>query len=114
MRRKVSSSSSHCSSHSSVKKTYQTECCYQATECGISVCALCICCPLTILWCCVKFPCKVAWQIGKRLMDSNCCRSDSMRVISASTSFSDTGSDDYSRTKVGRRIQVPERQKAYH
>ncbi|KAL5723474.1 hypothetical protein ACHQM5_006872 [Ranunculus cassubicifolius] len=94
MRRKSSHSAHlppcYCSSCSS---GHQNKCGNQATECAVSVCVLCISLPLTILWCVVKFPCKVCWKMGKHLVTSSSCNSRNNRVLSASSSFSDTDSE---------------------
>nr|DAD35434.1 TPA_asm: hypothetical protein HUJ06_006074 [Nelumbo nucifera] len=64
-----------------------TKCCSRGIECVARACILCTCCPLCIVWCCVKLPCKVGWYAARRLTGT-CCRSD-LKIVAASSSFSD-------------------------
>ncbi|CAN1151649.1 hypothetical protein LINPERPRIM_LOCUS28475 [Linum perenne] len=69
--------------------------CGKAAEYGCSCCLCCVCCPLSVVWCCVKLPCKVgirAAQAAKRQLTSgsSCCWScGKKKPYYYSSSFSD-------------------------
>ncbi|KAJ4962118.1 hypothetical protein NE237_022028 [Protea cynaroides] len=87
--------SSSSSSYRSVSQSSaaDTRCCDRAVESAVSAGVLCVCCPLAVVWCCVKLPCKIGWRSARRAIDyANCCGSE-RKVISASSSFSDIDFD---------------------
>ncbi|PKA64664.1 hypothetical protein AXF42_Ash007411 [Apostasia shenzhenica] len=45
-------------------------CLYAAADCAAGACALCLCCPLALLWCCVQFPFRAAGQAARRIRAS--------------------------------------------
>ncbi|WOK93008.1 hypothetical protein Cni_G01700 [Canna indica] len=66
-------------------------------ECAAAACVLCACCPLMLLWRCVKTPFSVAWRAAR----GACCRCGDRRgAIAAYSSFSDIELDD-----AGRRLK---------
>lgn len=67
------------------------KCCGKIVEFAFGACMLCICCPLSLLWCCVKLPCMVGWRVAKRLTRSACCGCD--KIFATYSSFSDIDSD---------------------
>ncbi|KAF8093929.1 hypothetical protein N665_0374s0021 [Sinapis alba] len=70
------------------------------SEVAFNVCCLCVCCPLCILWCCIKLPCVIGWRAilkaGRHFSGcSGCGRSLSLRIKDADySSFSDIDSDE--------------------
>ncbi|XP_024929691.3 uncharacterized protein LOC112491692 [Ziziphus jujuba] len=67
-------------------------CCHKATEFLCSACLLCIFCPLTIVWRCIKLPCKIGWCAAKHAKNQVCCVSEK-KIYAAYSSFSDEDSD---------------------
>ncbi|KAL5748855.1 hypothetical protein ACOSP7_025898 [Xanthoceras sorbifolium] len=64
--------------------------CYEKViEFACSACLLCVFCPLSIVWCCIKLPCKLAYRAARH---RTCCGSEK-RVFAAYSSFSDIDSD---------------------
>ncbi|POO01898.1 hypothetical protein TorRG33x02_021900 [Trema orientale] len=80
-----------------------SNCCCKATEFLCSACLLCVCCPLAILWCCIKLPCKLGWQAAKQASHRACCGSET-RIVAAYSSFSDIDSDFLPEDKVHKRV----------
>ncbi|PON38945.1 hypothetical protein PanWU01x14_308600 [Parasponia andersonii] len=76
-----------------------SNCCCKATEFLCSACLLCVCCPLAILWCCIKLPCKLGWQAAKQAIHRACCGSEK-RIVAAYSSFSDIDLDFMPEDKV--------------
>ncbi|KAI5660223.1 hypothetical protein M9H77_29016 [Catharanthus roseus] len=98
----------------------KSSCCHKVTEFACSVCMLCVCCPISLICCCLTKPC----MIGCRLLQNskcvgggansfnpcNCCfRGSSQRRVSSASasaaaysSFSDTDSDDPRSSNVGK------------
>lgn len=74
------------SSSSSCSLKQRSKCGHQVMEFTCSACVLCICCPLAIVWCCIKLPCKIGWRASRHM----CCRS---KRIFAYSSFSDIDFD---------------------
>ncbi|XP_008792883.1 uncharacterized protein LOC103709362 [Phoenix dactylifera] len=81
-------------------RTTTSGCAHTAAECAAASCVLCLCCPLSVLWCCVKLPLKLAFQAARRLSHSSaCCRGGGggggpgHRLASSSSSFSDIDFD---------------------
>ncbi|KAF3438596.1 hypothetical protein FNV43_RR21359 [Rhamnella rubrinervis] len=68
-------------------------CCDKVTEFLCSACLLCICCPLCIVWCCIKVPCKIGWRAAKHAKNWSCCASSEKKIYAAYSSFSDIDSD---------------------
>nr|DAD35433.1 TPA_asm: hypothetical protein HUJ06_006073 [Nelumbo nucifera] len=52
-------------------------CCNRVIECMVRgrACVLCICCPSSLVRCCVQLPYKIGWHAVRRLMGT-CCGSD--------------------------------------
>ncbi|CAN8302879.1 unnamed protein product [Cochlearia groenlandica] len=73
-----------------------------SSEIAFNVCCFCIYCPLCVLWCCIKQPCKIGWRAilkAKRRLNGcsgcGCGRVFSRKVLAADySSFSDIDSDD--------------------
>ena len=76
-----------------------SSCGYKAAEFLCSACLLCVCCPLAVVWCCIKLPCKLGWRAVKRAGNWACCRSDK-RNFADYSSFSDIDSDSLPTAKV--------------
>lgn len=76
-----------------------SSCCSKATECLCSACLLCVFCPLAIVWCCVKLPCKLGWRAARRASHRTCCGSEK-RISASYSSFSDIESDFRPEDKV--------------
>ncbi|XVF09543.1 hypothetical protein REPUB_Repub07fG0103000 [Reevesia pubescens] len=83
-----SSSSSRVSS-----KEQNSKCRDNLIEFACSACFFCIFCPLSIVWCCAKLPCKLGWRAARYAIKWACCRSDK-RVFAKYSSFSDIDLDD--------------------
>ncbi|KAG6672932.1 hypothetical protein I3842_16G083700 [Carya illinoinensis] len=77
-----------------------SQCCDKTTECLCSACLLCVCCPLAVVWGCVKLPCKIGWHAAKRAKHWACCGSDT-RDFASYSSFSDIDSDALPRDTHG-------------
>uniref|UniRef100_A0A2P2MXS8 Uncharacterized protein LOC105352219 n=1 Tax=Rhizophora mucronata TaxID=61149 RepID=A0A2P2MXS8_RHIMU len=69
------------------------DCCYKAAECGCSGCLLCVFCPLCIVSCCIKLPCKIGLKAAKHAAQWVSCGSEK-KVYASYSSFSDIESDD--------------------
>ncbi|RWW62671.1 hypothetical protein BHE74_00030191 [Ensete ventricosum] len=69
-------------------------CCHVAAECAVGACGLCVCCPLMLLWCCVKLPFVAAWRTGRGTyrLCHRCCRGGRRGHV-VSSSFSDNDFD---------------------
>lgn len=87
-----------------------SNCCHKATEFLCSACLLCILCPLTIVWRCIKLPCKIGWHAAKLAKKQVCCISEK-KIYAAYSSFSDMDYDSLpakvqgnSKIKAKRRI----------
>ncbi|KAG6675758.1 hypothetical protein I3842_15G119800 [Carya illinoinensis] len=92
--RRWASKPSPCSSSSSSKYYKLRD---KTTECICSACLLCFCCPLAVLWGCIKLPCKIAWHAVKHIPKHwACCGSNTMD-FGGYSSFSDIDSDTQSR-----------------
>ncbi|KAB1212495.1 hypothetical protein CJ030_MR5G001029 [Morella rubra] len=78
-----------------------SKCCHKTTECLCSACLLCVCCPLSVVWVCVRLPCKLGWRAAKHAKRWVCCGSE-MRDFAAYSSFSDDDSDNLSRSSHSR------------
>lgn len=65
----------------------KSKCCDKATEFLCSACLLCVSCPLTVVWCCLKLPCKVGWHAAQHARKSVC--GSGKRVYASYSSFSD-------------------------
>ncbi|KAG9450471.1 hypothetical protein H6P81_010436 [Aristolochia fimbriata] len=63
-------------------------CCNSVAECAASTCVLCVCCPLAIVWCCIKVPCKIGRCAARRLITCS-CRRPGYGVVEDYYSFSD-------------------------
>nr|XP_011466934.1 PREDICTED: uncharacterized protein LOC105352219 [Fragaria vesca subsp. vesca] len=72
---------------SSPSRGGKSKCCNKATEFLCSACLLCISCPLTVFWCCIKLPCKVGWHAAKHARKTVC--GSGKRVYASYSSFSD-------------------------
>ncbi|XP_050237938.1 uncharacterized protein LOC126687420 [Mercurialis annua] len=90
-----------CSSSSSPSPRFSTarskeeepaDCYYKAAEFCCSGCLFCVSCPLCVVWCCVKLPCKIGWKAAKKFGDWICCGSEK-KVFASYSSFSDIDSD---------------------
>lgn len=72
-----------------------SSCWYKVGECLCSMCLFSICCPLSMVWCCVKIPCKIGWSLAQQAKKGACCCSGAQKRIHASySSFSDMDADD--------------------
>ncbi|KAL6281617.1 hypothetical protein ACE6H2_018498 [Prunus campanulata] len=65
--------------------------CEKATEFLCSACLLCISCPLAVVWCCIKVPCKVGWHAAQHA--GHCACGSGKRVYASYSSFSDIDLD---------------------
>ncbi|XVF53867.1 hypothetical protein PTKIN_Ptkin05aG0133800 [Pterospermum kingtungense] len=83
------SKASPCSS----SKEQNSKCCNNLIEFACGACFLGISCPLSIVWNCVKLPCKIAWRTARYAINWGCCRSDE-KVFAEYSSFSDIDLDD--------------------
>lgn len=92
MEAKPSTSSNSCSCFPSSSGSSKSEYCQKATEFVCSACLLCICCPLAVVWCVIKLPCKVGLRTVQYVMHRSCCGSGK-RVFAAYSSFSDIDSE---------------------
>ncbi|KAL6319299.1 hypothetical protein AAG906_013973 [Vitis piasezkii] len=79
-----------------------SKCCNKALELACSACILCVSCPLSIVWCCIKLPCTIAWRAAKRVSHGACFSSEK-RILSAYSSFSDIDSPRNSTQQRGSR-----------
>lgn len=66
--------------------------CSKVAEFACSACFLCVCCPLSIAWCCIKLPCKIGWRAARRATHWACYGSN-QKIVAAYSSFSDIDSD---------------------
>ncbi|TQD90661.1 hypothetical protein C1H46_023808 [Malus baccata] len=57
-----------------------------------SACLLCISCPLTVVWRCIKVPCKVGSHVAQHVRHCD-CGSAGKRVHTSYSSFSDIDLD---------------------
>ncbi|KAJ7970341.1 Phospholipid scramblase [Quillaja saponaria] len=57
-------------------------------EFSCSTCLLCVCCPLALVWSCIKQPCKFCQQAMKHAGNWACCRARN-KVFATYSSFSD-------------------------
>lgn len=87
------SSLSNCPSSSGEKQN----CYHNATQFACSGC-LCVCCPVIMLWCCVKFSCNMGWRLARKARQKSCCGQDK-RVFALYSSFSDSDSDHPMKTE---------------
>ncbi|KAM7253618.1 hypothetical protein ACFE04_021772 [Oxalis oulophora] len=73
---------------------------HKAIEYGCSVVLLCICCPISILCCCIKLPSKICLR-GTVCAKKACCGGSSDKKIYAGySSFSDIEFDFCSRNRI--------------
>ncbi|KAM1026500.1 hypothetical protein ACFX2J_039300 [Malus domestica] len=79
--------SSYTSSHG--RKAKWSE---KATQFLCNACLLCICCPLTVVWCCIKVLCKVGSHAAQHVRRC-ACGSAGKRVYASYSSFSDIDLD---------------------
>ena len=86
---KLSTSSSFSSCHECKKHATIGQ---KVAEFVCNACLFCVCCPLSIFWCCLKLPCKIGWRSAKRARQESCCGS-SKKVFATYSSFSDIDSD---------------------
>ncbi|KAG7944671.1 hypothetical protein I3843_15G114600 [Carya illinoinensis] len=66
-------------------------------QCICSACLLCFCCPLAVLWGCIKLPCKIAWHAVKHIPKHWACCGSKTMDFGGYSSFSDIDSDTQSR-----------------
>lgn len=104
---KLSSSSSFSASHQCNKHPKSGK---KVAEFVCNTCLFCVCCPLSILWCCLKLPCKIGWRSAKRAGQETCCGS-SKKVFAMYSSFSDIDSDTQTGkvSKTSRKLTSAER-----
>ncbi|KAG5229882.1 Phospholipid scramblase [Salix suchowensis] len=81
-----------------------SRCHHKAVEFACSACLFCVFCPLSIVWCCIKLPCKIgcraAGQARKRF--PRCCHCGSeKKFYSSYSSFSDMDDSDIRPSKQG-------------
>lgn len=88
-RRRSSKPSSRSSSSSSTDHKLRDK----TTECLCSACLLCFCCPLAVLWGCIKLPCKIACHSVKHIPKHWACCGSKMMDFAGYSSFSDIDSD---------------------
>ncbi|KAK2647946.1 hypothetical protein Ddye_015435 [Dipteronia dyeriana] len=68
--------------------------CYEkVAELACSACLLCVSCPLSIVWCCIMLPCRLAYRAARLVTQRTCCGSEKW-VFGAYSSFSDIDSSD--------------------
>ncbi|KAG1368129.1 hypothetical protein COCNU_14G005970 [Cocos nucifera] len=88
----------------------RSRCAHTAAECAASACVLCFCCPLSVLWCCVKLPLKLAFRAARRLSHSSACccggGGGPGHRLASSSSFSDIDFDA-DRSPPERRSRCP-------
>lgn len=93
---KLARSSNYCygssRSVSSVEQNSKSTCGHRVTEFLCSCCLLCICCPLAVVWCCIKLPCKLGWRAARHAKHWASCRSQK-KIFAVYSSFSDNDSD---------------------
>lgn len=79
----------------SSSKVKDSKCYNTATEFACSACLLCLSCPLSVAWCCIKMPCKIAWRATIRAKKNwDCCCGSEKRIFAADySSFSDIEPD---------------------
>lgn len=80
------------SSSSSPQVSSKSKCSESLVEFCCSACFFCIFCPLSVVWCSAKLPCKVAGYVIK--WASNYCKTDHNKVFAEYSSFSDIDLDD--------------------
>lgn len=68
-------------------------------------CLLCLCCPLSMVWCCVKTSCKKGRCLAVKAMHRACCRLDK-RIYAEYSSFSDIDTD-YQASKRHMLSEIP-------
>ncbi|XVF50543.1 hypothetical protein PTKIN_Ptkin04bG0109500 [Pterospermum kingtungense] len=80
---------------SSSSSSSSTKCRDNLIEFACSACFFCVFCPLSMVWCCAKLPCKIGWRTVRYAINWVCCGSDK-RVSAAAeySSFSDLDLDD--------------------
>uniref|UniRef100_A0A2N9I0D5 Uncharacterized protein n=1 Tax=Fagus sylvatica TaxID=28930 RepID=A0A2N9I0D5_FAGSY len=86
--KETSKPSTSCSCSSCSSSTRGSKCCDKTTECLCSACVLCVCCPVAVLWGCIKLPCKLGWRAAKHAKRWACCGSE-MKGFADYSSFSD-------------------------
>lgn len=89
MKKASSSSSSGVS-----PKEHNPKCRDSLIEFGCSACFFCIFCPLSVVWCCAKLPCKIGWRTARYAINWACCCTSDKRVSAEYSSFSDLDFDD--------------------
>ncbi|CAK9159598.1 unnamed protein product [Ilex paraguariensis] len=70
----------------------KSTCCNKVIEFACSACLLCVCCPISAVWCCMKQPCKIGRILVQHARHNACCGLGK-RIHAAYTSFSDIDSD---------------------
>ncbi|KAL4180932.1 hypothetical protein AMTRI_Chr12g268570 [Amborella trichopoda] len=67
------------------------KCCSSFVESMVSTCVLCVCCPLSMVWCSLTLPLKMLWRVSRFLLRPPCCCVPRTRPVdSAYSSFSET------------------------
>ncbi|KAJ6293590.1 hypothetical protein OIU76_021776 [Salix suchowensis] len=87
-------------------------CHHKAVEFACSACLFCVFCPLSIVWCCIKLPCKIgcraAGQARKRF--PRCCHCGSeKKFYSSYSSFSDMDDSDIRPSKQEKKNSTQQR-----
>ncbi|GAA0164760.1 hypothetical protein LIER_20316 [Lithospermum erythrorhizon] len=67
----------------------QITCSHRLTESACNVCILCVCCPLSLAWSCIKVPCKIGKRLVWRAKRGACCGWGEKKKIVSYSSFSD-------------------------
>uniref|UniRef100_A0A7N0UUT2 Uncharacterized protein n=1 Tax=Kalanchoe fedtschenkoi TaxID=63787 RepID=A0A7N0UUT2_KALFE len=68
-------------------------CCKKAAEFASNGCKLCICCPLSFAWCCIKMPAKISWRVVQIAAQKTCFRSKRRPFAAIYSTFSDSTDD---------------------
>ncbi|EEF37512.1 conserved hypothetical protein [Ricinus communis] len=76
---------------SSCSCSKDTDCHHKAAEFACSACLFCVACPLCIVWCCVKLPCKIGWKAAKNVRHWICCGSQEKVDLMAVLGLQDIG-----------------------
>lgn len=89
-----------CFSPTSRHRRQSSKCCNRAGELACNACILCVICPLSIVWCCIKLPCAAALRAAKHVIYRTCFSSEK-KIFAAYSSFSDI---DSPRKKTTQRV----------
>ncbi|KAL3512222.1 hypothetical protein ACH5RR_024939 [Cinchona calisaya] len=72
----------------------RSTCCYKVGECVCSACLFSFCCPICMVWGCIKIPCKIGWSLAQQAKNGASSCGSQRRIYASYSSFSDMDSDD--------------------